>query len=128
MGADRWTNGSDRGHSEGDRVSPAPCRDVSALQVHSTEGLPALWPSRLWKDFDRTSGSSQPLKAGGGVGPGCLRYEGGQDSGDSGGLSPHQGAGDPEYVVGGVGTDGPGFLRPGPREPEGGGLALYLYR
>src|SRR5712692_1045416 len=127
MGADRGANGGDRGHSESDRVSLAPYGHVSALQVHSTEGLPALWPSWLRKDLDRTSGSRQSLKAGGGVRPGRARWEGEQAAGDSRGLSPRQGARDSEYVVGGIGADGPGSLRPGPRSSERGGVALYIH-
>ena len=61
-------------------------------------------------------------------GQGALRCEGGQAPGDSRGLSPHQGARDSEYVAGGIRTDGPGSLRPGPRSSEGGGSALYFHR
>ena len=51
----------------------------------------------------------------------------GKAAGDSRGLSPRQGARDSEYVVGGIGADGPGSLRPGPRSSEARGRCpLYL--
>src|SRR5439155_4705713 len=105
MGADRRANGGDCGHSEGDRISLAPRRDVSALQVHATEGLPSLWPSRLRKDLDRTSGSRQSLKAGGCVKSARACWEGGQVSGDSRGLPPRLGARVSGYVIGGFVAD-----------------------
>jgi proteasome-associated ATPase len=79
--------------------------------------------------FKFTQPKRQSLKAGGGVRPGRARYghEGGQAAGDSRGLSPRQGARDFEYVVGGIGTDGPGSLRPGPRSSERWGVALYIH-
>src|SRR5207247_1390588 len=112
----RGAHRSDRGNSESDRVSLAPYGHVSALQVHSTEGLPALWPSRLRKDLDRTSGCCQSLKAGGRVRPGRARYgyEGGQAAGDSRGLCPRQAARDAVYVAGVSRGDGPGTPRRGP--------------
>src|SRR4029077_18587075 len=128
MGANRRANGGDCGYSESDRVSLAPYGDISTLQVHSTEGFPALWPSRLRKDLDRTSGSRQSCKTGRGVSPGCVWCEGGETTGDSRGVSPCQGARDSEYVAGRIGADGPGSFCPGSRSPERGGAALYLYR
>ena len=67
-------------------------------------------------------------EVGGGVEPGCLRREGRQDSRDSRGLPSYQRTRDSEYVAGGIGADGQGPFRPGPRSSERGGLAVYFYR
>ncbi len=59
-------------------------------------------------------------------GQGRVRYGRGQAAGDSRGFSPRQGARDFEYVVGGIGADGPGSLRPSPRSSERGALPFIF--
>ncbi len=41
----------------------AACGDVSAIQVHATQGVSALWPAGLRKDVDRPGGGRQSLEA-----------------------------------------------------------------